>query len=67
MKRYGEYAFGIAAIHAFRGENDAAFLSLERAFTQRDGLWNIKSQPSLNLLKGDPRYKAFLKKMNLPE
>ena len=37
---------------------------LTRAF---EYLWTIKSRPSLNSLKGDPRYRAFLKKMNLPE
>lgn len=68
IKNYPGEAYWIAAIHASRGECDAAFLSLERAFTQRDpSLLNIKSQPLLNSLKGDPRYKAFLKKMNLPE
>jgi tetratricopeptide (TPR) repeat protein len=68
MKRYPEYAFGIAQIHASRGENDAAFLWLERAFNQKDvSLWHIKSEPLLNSLKGDLRYKAFLKKMNLPD
>jgi TolB-like protein/Tfp pilus assembly protein PilF len=68
MKRYPDSAHGIAAIHASRGESDAAFLWLDRAFTQKDlSLWGIKSEPYFNSLKGDPRYKAFLKKMNLPE
>jgi hypothetical protein len=30
-------------------------------------LHNIKSSPLLDNLHGDPRYKAFLKKMDLPE
>jgi hypothetical protein len=68
MKRYPENAFGIAQIHASRRESDAAFLWLERAFKQKDvSLSQIKSAPLLNSLKGDPRYKAYLKKMNLPE
>jgi serine/threonine protein kinase len=68
MNGYPEYAFGIAQIHASRRESDAAFLWLERAFNQKDvSLWHIKSEPLLNSLKGDPRYKAFLKKMNLPD
>ena len=68
MTRYPDYALGIAEIRASRGESDAAFLSLERAFNQKDvSLWHIKIEPLLNSLKGDPRYKAFLKKMNLPE
>jgi adenylate cyclase len=61
-------AYLIACVHAYRGENDAAFLWLERAFTQKEAaLWRIKSDPYLNPLKGDPRYKAFLGKMKLPE
>lgn len=61
-------AYHIACVHAYRGESDAAFLSLERALTQKDPtLWLIKSQPHFNSLKGDPGYKDFLKKMNLPE
>jgi Flp pilus assembly protein TadD len=61
-------AYLIAWVHAYRGESDAAFLWLNRAFTQKDSyMWQIKSEPLLNSLRGDPRYKAFLKKMNLPE
>ena len=61
-------AYLIACVHAYRGESDAAFIWLERAFTQKDPtLWRIQSEPFLNSLKGDPRYKAFLTKMNLPE
>jgi TolB-like protein len=68
MKNYSDRADGIAQIHASREESDAAFLWLERAFTQKEyRLWNVKSEPYLVSLKGDPRYKAFLKKMNLPE
>ena len=68
IKKYPDRADGIAQIHASREESDAAFLWLERAFTQKQyRLWNVKSEPYLNSLKGDPRYKALLRKMNLPE
>jgi adenylate cyclase len=61
-------AYLIACVHAYRGESDAAFVWLERAFTRRDkSLFRIKSEPYLNSLKGDPRYKAFLRKMKLPQ
>jgi len=61
-------AYFIACAHASRGESDATFLWLERAFTQKHHtLWRIKSEPFFNPLKGDPRYKAFIRKMNLPE
>jgi serine/threonine protein kinase len=63
-----EAAFQIAEVYAWRGEKDKAFDWLERAYRQRDGgLADIKTDPPLAGLRGDPRYKAFLRKMNLPE
>jgi hypothetical protein len=32
-----------------------------------NGLYTIKGAPLLKNLEGDPRYKAFLRRMNLPE
>jgi TolB-like protein len=59
---------GIAGIYAFRGESDEAFKWLDRAYEQKDSLlYRIKFATELDNLHGDPRYKAFLKKMNLPE
>ena len=47
---------------------DKAFDWLERAYRQRDGgLSDIKTDPPLANLRDDPRYNAFLRKMNLPE
>ena len=41
---------------------------LERAYQFRDeDLYSIKGDPQFRNLEGDPRYKAFLRKMNLPE
>jgi adenylate cyclase len=58
----------IARVHAFRGEKDLAFEWLDRAFHLRDeDLYVIKGDPLLKNLEGDPRYTAFLRKMNLPE
>jgi serine/threonine-protein kinase len=60
-------AFQIAEVYAFRGEVDAAFAWLERAYAQRDGgLTFTKGDPLLASLERDPRYAAFLKKMRLP-
>ncbi len=59
-------AWEIADAYAYRGELDQAFAWLDRAYSQKDtGLWLIKYDPFFK--KGDPRYKAFLRKMNLPE
>jgi hypothetical protein len=41
-------AFQIAEVYAFRGEADAAFTWLERAYEQRDsGLSDVKGDPLL--------------------
>ena len=64
----GEMAYQIAEVHAFRGEADLAFEWLERAYDQRDGgVTEIKGDRLFRRLIDDPRYKAFLKKMKLPE
>ncbi len=60
-------AFEIAEVYAYRGERDEAFRWLERAYAQKDsGLYEIKGDPLLTNLLPDPRYKGFLRKMNLP-
>jgi serine/threonine-protein kinase len=64
----GVAAFQIAEAHAFRGDIDAAFAWLERAYRQRDAgpLIDLKLSELLNNLWDDPRYTAFLDKMGLP-
>jgi TolB-like protein/Flp pilus assembly protein TadD len=60
--------FYIAQVYAFRGESDEAFNWLDRAYEQKDlSLSHIKGDVPFKTLESDPRYKAFLKKMNLPE
>jgi hypothetical protein len=69
MERNGTYfPSDFARVHAFRGDIDRAMSYLEKAYETRDlDLWYIKDEPLLKNLEGDPRYKAFLRKMNLPE
>jgi TolB-like protein len=63
-----DWPYGIASVYAFRGEKDRAFEWLDRAYEARDeALFTIKGDPLLKNLEGDPRYRAFLRKMNLPE
>jgi TolB-like protein/Tfp pilus assembly protein PilF len=66
-----DWAYEIAALHALRGEPDQAFLWLDRAYQQRNtGLIatpSIKIDPDMKNLHGDPRWKAFLHKIKLPE
>jgi TolB-like protein/lipoprotein NlpI len=58
----------IAQACAFIGDNDQAFAWLERAFAQKDSkVYYLKGDPLTKGLESDPRYGAFLRKMNLPE
>jgi len=67
-KHAQDSAYGIAQVYAWRGEKDNAFAWLERAFQQRDGsLSDIKDDVLLTSLRGDDRFGAMLKKMQLPE
>jgi TolB-like protein/Flp pilus assembly protein TadD len=68
-KAYAErWAYGIAEVHAYRGEIGQAFTWLDRAYRQKDVvLYRMKGDPLLRNLEPDARYKAFLRKMKLPE
>ena len=57
----------IAQVYAYRAERDKAFEWLERSIAQKDpGMVNLKTDPLLANLRSDPRFKALLRKMNLP-
>jgi adenylate cyclase len=61
------WASGIAQVYAFRGEKDLAFKWLERAYAQKDiELYLMRGDPAFARIASDPRYQAFLHKMNLP-
>jgi eukaryotic-like serine/threonine-protein kinase len=67
QKYQKEMAYQIAQIYAYRGKIDQGFEWLDRAYRQRDsGLSEMKGDPLLRNLHTDPRWQAFLKKMNLP-
>jgi hypothetical protein len=60
-------ASDVAWVYAFRNQRDEAFEWLDRAYAQREG--NVAAtnlEPLLKNLRSDPRYPAFLKKLNLP-
>ena len=60
-------AFYVAQTYAYRGNHDLAFEWLERAYRQKDAaLVEIVGENLFKSLVDDPRYKAFLRKMNLP-
>ena len=66
-KYHADSAYEIAQVYAFRNQSDEAFEWLGRAYAQRDpSLMSTKVEPLLKSLHNDPRYAAFLKKLNLP-
>ena len=67
LTTFGDQAGLIATVHAYRGEKDLAFASLDRAYEQRDpDLVYLKPTYLLTPLHGDPRWGALLVKMGLP-
>jgi len=61
-------AYDIAILHALRSESGQAVAWLDKAYALRDsGLFGIKTDPFLNSLRSNPRYKVLLRKMNLQE
>ena len=61
-------AFQIAEVYGTRGEPDAAFQWLERAYAERDGgLAEMKASPRLRSLHGDPRWRKFLIKVGFSQ
>jgi TolB-like protein/DNA-binding winged helix-turn-helix (wHTH) protein len=67
----GKYSAGdaslVAWVYAFRNQRDEAFEWLDRAYVQREGnVAYTNLEPLLKNLRSDPRYAAFLKKLNLP-
>ena len=68
-RRSGDaWAVAVAYVYAFRRNNDRALIWLQRAYETGDAdLYFIKGNPLLKNLEPDPRYKALLRKMNLPE
>jgi TolB-like protein/DNA-binding winged helix-turn-helix (wHTH) protein len=61
-------AYQIAEVYAFRNQSDKAFEWLDRAYVQRSGsLIGMKVDPLMKSLRRDPRFAAFLRKLNLPD
>ncbi|MEP6944780.1 MAG: tetratricopeptide repeat protein [Acidobacteriota bacterium] len=61
-------SYRFASLYAAMGDRDQAFAELERAFNEQDWqLQRIKVDPFMDPLRGDPRFKDLLKRMNLPE
>jgi hypothetical protein len=69
LKGQGDlWPHAVAYQYARLGERDRAFEWLERAYRARvQHLVWIKVEPSLDGLRGDPRYKDLVRRMGLPE
>jgi len=66
-KYHASDPYQIAQVYAFRNQSDDAFEWLDRAYVLRDdGLMATKVDPLLKSLHSDPRFAAFLKKLNFP-
>jgi tetratricopeptide (TPR) repeat protein len=62
-----DWSYQMAQAAAWRGEKERALAHLERAYRINDpGLRFTSYDPVLKSLHGDPRFKALLRKMNLP-
>src|SRR5690348_456833 len=67
IAKYQRNTYRLAEVYAFRNQSGEAFEWLDRAYVQRNpGLIETKVDPLLKSLHHDPRYAAFLKKLNLP-
>jgi len=61
-------AYEIAMLYAWRGEKDKAFEWLDRAYQQHSSdLYGFRNDAVFASLRGDARFAAMLRKMNLPE
>jgi TolB-like protein len=62
------FYFGdIASYYSLLGEKDQAFRNLDRAYQEYDS-WIFEIQdPALDSLRGDPRWPAFLRRLNLQD
>jgi adenylate cyclase len=61
-------AYFVAMNYAYRNDHDLAIQWLERAYKQKDvGFVEIVGEPLFRNIAGDARFKALLRKINLPE
>ncbi len=61
-------SYGIAAVHAYRGEIDDAFRWLGRAYQEHNHeMPTVKTDPEFTNLRGDPRFQALLSRMRFTD
>ena len=69
ISKFGaDSAYDVAQAYAWSDQKPETFEWLERSFQRHESdLVSIKYDPIMNSLHGDRRYKALLRKLNLPE
>jgi serine/threonine-protein kinase len=60
-------AYTVAFIYAGLNDKDHAFEWLNKGYKEHSGLALMKVETTFDNLRGDPRFKEMLKRMNLPE
>ena len=61
-------SYQFAQIRAQMGQADRAFTELDRALAAKDpGLMYLKTDPFMDPLRGDPRFKEAMKKLDPPQ
>jgi len=58
-------AYLVALVHAWRGEIDDAFGWLDRAISEEQSVFGIRTDPFLRVLHDDPRWEQTLEKVGL--
>jgi len=67
-RKHPDAGLELADVYAYRGEVDRAFAVLDGALAATDvSLTAVKSDSYLKPLHSDPRYRALLSKLNLPQ
>lgn len=62
------FAYQVAQVHAWRGEDDAAFAWLERGYEVRDyGLTRLRDDPILGRLEDDPRFATMVDRVGFAQ
>jgi adenylate cyclase len=63
------WPYAVATVYAYRGQLNEAFEWLDKSRLARDSdlLMGIRGDPEFAPLRTDPRYKALLRELNLPE
>jgi tetratricopeptide (TPR) repeat protein len=57
---------GMAQVHVALGENDTAFMWLEKSYQHHEeSLCSLKIDPKMSPLRNDPRFNSMLRKIGL--